>query len=67
MNDKDLVKTNVHGLYKDKKTGVVINKDEGKYQTVLANRKRSQEYQLLRQEIELLKQQVKILMDKVGM
>lgn len=64
--NQQLIKTNVVGLVKDKKTNMIINKDMSRYQQVLASRQRDKGYQLLRQEIDILKEQVKMLMEKMN-
>ena len=63
----DLVKTSVPGLLKDKKNGMIINKNEAEYQRVLAGRQKNKELQFMRREIDTLKIQVQMLMDKLGL
>lgn len=58
--------TNVPGFMKHKKTGVVINTNNGQYQMILAQRQKAKTEKILEQRVEELEKQVSFLLSKIG-
>jgi hypothetical protein len=61
-----LVKTNVPGLSKDKKTKTIINNSTSDYVRVLENRKKAKDIIMMAQDIERLKVGLQELNQKVS-
>ena len=56
-------KTNVPGLYKDKKT--IINTNEGDFNRIKATRERTKEFARMKVDIALLQEQVQKLTERL--
>jgi hypothetical protein len=62
----DLIKTNIPGLSKDKKTKVIINNSDSDYNRVLETRKKAKDIIMIKQDIERLKAGLQELNQKVS-
>jgi hypothetical protein len=62
----DLIKTNIPGLSKDKRTKVIINNSDNDYNRVLETRKKAKDIIMIKQDIERLKVGLQELNQKVS-
>ena len=62
----ELVKTNIPGLSKDKKTKTIINNSYNDYNRVIETRKKAKEIIMIKQDIERLKVGLQELNQKVS-
>lgn len=60
------VDTNIQGLKKDPKTGVIINTNAGQYELILAQRKKIHEENILVRRVEALEKSLKAINEKLG-
>ncbi len=62
----ELIKTNIPGLMKDKKSKLIINTDENDYNRAKLTRKQHAEFNTLKTDVELIKKQLQMIIEKLN-
>lgn len=63
----ELVRTNVPGFSKDKKSGVIVNTDDGAYRRILAEREKAKLLTFFQQDLDKIKQQIAAINKALGL